>query len=434
MTRIVGLLSLTLICSTIAAQDANKKQQDKDTIRYIDISNPSKNSQYPPYMVDVPNVIPPSPEVATLFRYSEFAVNHSSGLANINIPIYTIKYGPITLPVSISYDHSGRRHGERTGSIGLGWAFNTGAMISRTINGKPDEQMTHMPLGDLTASTIMSNINNQYYSANQRASNFELMKDIYENTNNAFDSEYDIYTYFIPGHSGKFIIYNGSPMLLDNKPVIITGNGSPNHGFQITDDKGIKYTFRITEYTTGAYQAITAWGLDKVQSHDNKYTVTFGYHTMQTVHSASSQAFLNVRDRNAIMEQEQGGQPYVSNTNGFDEYYTSTSSYSYNMYRLNTINFVIGELEIESEAMSLSEPKINKIKLKNNNGATIQRICQFNRSMLDAAGYQKLDGMTWFKPDGTTVLERYSFEYNASSIQYINPHCDPIPTCMAVQG
>ena len=431
MTRIVGLLSLTLICSTIAAQDANKKQQDKDTIRFVDISKPPKpskdpNVQFPPYMLDIPNVIPPSPEVATLFRYSEFAVNHSSGLANINIPIYTIQYGPITLPISISYDHSGRRHGERTGSIGLGWALNTGGMISRTIHGKPDGQTTLLQL-DRTASTIMSNINNEYYSAGQRAYNFELMKDFYENTSNGYDSEYDIFTYYIPGHSGKFILYNGAPMLLDNKPVKITGDGSQNNAFRITDDKGIKYTFRLTEYaTTGAYEATTAWGIDKVESPDDQFTVTFNYNAMQTVHNVSSQTFLNVKDRNATMSQEPGSPAYTPNPNAFDEYYTSTSSYSYNMCRLDNIDFKTGKLEFEPVTGS-AEPRINRISLMinyNTYAYTTQRICSFGRSQSDAAGYQWLNTMTWYKPDGTTVLERYSFEYTPSSIQYANGDFD----------
>lgn len=89
--------------------------------------------------VNMPRMIPPSPETAALFRFSDIQVNHSSGIADVSIPLYTVENGPLSLPISISYHGGGRRQSDLTGPVGMGWILNAGGVISRTVFGEPDD-------------------------------------------------------------------------------------------------------------------------------------------------------------------------------------------------------------------------------------------------------------------------------------------------------
>lgn len=58
---------------------------------------------------ELPKVISPSPNVASLQKYGEIPVSNYTGVPNINIPIYTVKSGDIEVPISASYHSSGIR-------------------------------------------------------------------------------------------------------------------------------------------------------------------------------------------------------------------------------------------------------------------------------------------------------------------------------------
>lgn len=89
------------------------------------------------------NVIPPSPEVSLLMKQIEFPVSNFTGQPNINLPIYTIKEGSITIPIFISYHGGGMRINEYSGVVGYGWNLNAGGCISRTVYGLPDNVGTN---------------------------------------------------------------------------------------------------------------------------------------------------------------------------------------------------------------------------------------------------------------------------------------------------
>lgn len=377
----------------------------------------------------IPDVIFPSPEIATLFRYYEYAVNHSSGLPNIDIPVYTIQYGPLTVPVSISYDASGRRSGEKTGPVGLGWALNTGGMISRIINGKADE-MSSRPNElnqQITAATIMQYIGSG--TPYQRQTGFNLMRDIYEHLPSAMDSEYDIFTYVIPGHTGKFIINPNDQAvpLNSNSPVSISviKNGF-NLTFSITDDKGITYTFTQVEFcaTVGNSMTPTAWGISSIQSPGGKYTITFTYFN-STQYNTSAQLFLNIRDANKKTPYPEPGNQAIPNPNAYysDNTFSASAGPYYNK-RLSEIDFVTGKLSFEMEkpaGVVVDDSKIKNITITVNNA--FFRKCVFNTSLLDNAGYYKLDNLAWVDSNNLTQ-EQHRFEYNSSSVTSRNSPVD----------
>lgn len=76
-------------------------------------------------------------EVYQFERYGNAPVSQYTGRPNVTIPLYTIKYGDITVPLNLTYNSNGIRVDEEASQVGLGWYFSTG-MISQSIQGKDD--------------------------------------------------------------------------------------------------------------------------------------------------------------------------------------------------------------------------------------------------------------------------------------------------------
>lgn len=87
----------------------------------------------------LPRVIHSSPNAQNFERYGEVPVDYSTGVPNIDIPLYTIKGNKLTIPFSISYHASGIKVNDIASEIGLGWVLNGKGLISRTTNGRRDE-------------------------------------------------------------------------------------------------------------------------------------------------------------------------------------------------------------------------------------------------------------------------------------------------------
>jgi hypothetical protein len=55
------------------------------------------------------------------------------------IPIYTLKEGNLTVPISLVYDGSGVKVSEQPSTVGQNWQLQAGGNIVREVRGKPDE-------------------------------------------------------------------------------------------------------------------------------------------------------------------------------------------------------------------------------------------------------------------------------------------------------
>lgn len=88
-----------------------------------------------------PPVAIPSPNAANLGMYGQIPVNYFNGLPSIEIPIHAISEHGINLPISLSYHASGVRPDHHPGWVGLGWSLKAGGVITRSVNGEPDEKV-----------------------------------------------------------------------------------------------------------------------------------------------------------------------------------------------------------------------------------------------------------------------------------------------------
>ncbi len=130
-TFLVIIFHLFLIGSSFSQDYYN---DEIDTQRSASIINDALNFD---------NLIPPSPEASSLGIYGNVPVSEYTGTPNISVPIWNIESGNLSLPISLSYNASGIKVKDVASRVGLGWSLNAGGVITRVINGVPDNYGDH---------------------------------------------------------------------------------------------------------------------------------------------------------------------------------------------------------------------------------------------------------------------------------------------------
>jgi hypothetical protein len=224
---------------------------------------------------NLPTIVPPSPQAIQYNRYGEIPVGHTTGVPQIDIPIYTLSTGWIDIPVSISYHASGFRPREIPSPVGLGWVLNAGGIISRSVEMNPDYEDynpnhnwdTEMPLK--SAADIQSLKNGTKTFGTLSFHNYQNWDDwepfFFTSYTPHFDTRSDRYYYSYLGNNGvvRYNVDTKELTAIPYDPVKIEKTGNT---FLITDTKGIKYEFTQTGSVSvprkGAY--ISGWYLTKI--------------------------------------------------------------------------------------------------------------------------------------------------------------------------
>ncbi len=90
--------------------------------------------------LDKVNYIALSPEAAALHDAVNYPVEGNKGVPDISIPLYTVRYGKIAIPIVLRYSTSSAKvDGSTAPNVGFGWVLDVGGSINRVIKGKPDE-------------------------------------------------------------------------------------------------------------------------------------------------------------------------------------------------------------------------------------------------------------------------------------------------------
>ncbi|UIR57752.1 hypothetical protein LZQ00_07990 [Sphingobacterium sp. SRCM116780] len=251
-------------------------------------------------VVELPNVIPPSPNAQTFIKYGNFPVSNYTGVPDISVPIYNISLKDITLPITLSYNSSGIRVEEEASRVGLGWVLNAGGLITHNIresndfysydylnnpadNDLPDlkginpndytikqnyQFILHNP--NANSSTGTNPLDNYYRvvqdPVNKTAIPFSLpsnltydkfiagISSLYNDPELGYDFEPDIFNYNFLGYSGKFIVLRNGQVLKekeDNLKIEYTVNSTVTTtdvaSWKVTTPDGTKYYFNETE-------------------------------------------------------------------------------------------------------------------------------------------------------------------------------------------
>jgi hypothetical protein len=185
---------------------------------------------------ELPTIIPPSPEAASLGKFTEVPVSHYTGVPNISIPIYTINAKGISIPIGLSYHARGIQVGEMPSKVGLGWALSYGGSMSRQIRDNADES-AHGYFNN--ASTIDGALAST--TARQTIGTREADDPF------TYDTDPDKFIYNANGTSGNFFFNYKDLKPLINKygDVKITHfmvNGEIDR-FEVIDANGVTYYF-----------------------------------------------------------------------------------------------------------------------------------------------------------------------------------------------
>jgi YD repeat-containing protein len=341
---------------------------------------------------ELPKILLPSPQSQQFFKQFEFPANNPNGTINYSIPIYEVKCGSLSLPISLSYVSGGTKMYDDPGEIGRNWSLNAGGRISRTIYGKPDYNM----------SDSVPTINNNDGSI----TNFEIrnyVTNVYD-PGHAWDAEPDIYSYSFGNTSGKFLYtqdfatgYDFKPYLIPEKPYKIIVGGTR---WTIVDDTGITYNYETYEQfsTTGSvnFGAITARHLNSIISADKKDTIRIDYEPrFQACNSQTAMSM--VRDNNTATDVNIGS-PGNYNYTGLN-YIGETYSSNYNTY----VTMVPKNIYFKGGKITFNDG-IEYIKIYDKNNNLVKQI------QLVKGGNDHLSELR-FKDINANTVEKYSFEY-----------------------
>lgn len=243
------------------------------TLLFLSVVNGQNNQPSDRYV----NLNIKSPGVSDFIKYGNLTSANYTGELKVDIPLLNINI-PNQSPIeaSLTYVGSGFKPGKRNGIVGQNWFLNVGGMITRKINGMPDDKKGEPAINGSSSYTngflvgIANKIHNPndvfYFSSTTgyTASNYEryLFGNSTQNQTSAanYETEPDVFTFNFNGINGKFFMGNdGVVRVITDSPnslkidlselafqEIVTTTGSrpktPSR-IKITDDQGNLYLF-----------------------------------------------------------------------------------------------------------------------------------------------------------------------------------------------
>ena len=234
-----------------------------------------------PVATDIDNVVMPAPTAAALGQYVDVPVSHYTGVPNINVPLYTIEEGPLSLPISMSYHGGGINVAAPSSWTGTGWSLQAGGIITRSIRGIFDDK-------------------NHGYQSFSHPLDINSRSERLRVGSGSLDSEPDIFSFNFLGYTGKFyftgetftsiVTLPSSDIEIEPKSengkligFIIAGTDGTRYHFGKTDqDQPVNYAMESTDIfgTSSSYNSAgygTSWYLTKIVSADHNYTINLKY-------------------------------------------------------------------------------------------------------------------------------------------------------------
>lgn len=370
----------------------------------------------------IPQQVPTSPNVASLGKFGDYKVSYFSGLPEISIPIYEIKSGSISIPITLSYHAAGVKPTDVASWVGLGWALSAGGHISRSVKKLPDELYYYSNVLNANAS---------------ECTDFGYLNDLALGYK---DSEPDIFSFNYPGGgSGKFILSQGgaAPYQIPAsakvvKPYFTGGTYGSFPKFEIIDESGMLYRFGTssqggtsTEYTSsttgGAPQinATTAWNLMDVVAPNSNDQVFFSYQDVGTATTwDKSYSYTVMQSCYSVA----ASCPFP-----YDNLQNVTSSSTINQQGVHFITFKNGKVEfvlnndLRSDNQQMhSLDRINIYSLVNGT-YILQKTAKFVYSYFTLASgstsFLKLDAVQFLDNTGK-LIQQYKLTYHTNSFSW----------------
>ena len=379
-----------------------------------------------------------TPNAAAISKFIDIPVSYHTGVPNIGIPIGTISEGSLSLPISINYNSSGIRVDELASSIGLGWALNSGGVISRSVVGAPDESGSGFytnpgyPTGlkDGDACTIDPNCATTLSGTGQNTPCLNCQSLEADIVNQRKDAESDIFNFSFGGYSGKFVFDNNGKLIMLTANDLKVDYSQWGTKWIFTTPQGVKYYFGAFG-TRSAYEsalvspsgnlASSSWYLERIESADSQHWIDLDYVT-------ENYTYKKLGDH-TFTSYPTDAQTYVE-SNPFN----SSVIFTVQAMRLSTIRTSSGIESADFATNSISRTDlstgsaqaINQIQLHD---GTFCKVFNFQQSYFtSAASYWtgdgsaslsrlRLDGLQEVScANGSLSIPPYTFTYNSTPL------------------
>ena len=138
-TIIIASLLVSTVYNAVANDDTTWIRPDSFLIPVDTIYVDNLPCNYVADEITFPTVTPKSPEASAFQKYGETEINEYTGNPAISIPLYTLSYKGIEVPLSLTYDGGGIQVSQEASWVGLGWSLNVGGCINYVCQGGNDQ-------------------------------------------------------------------------------------------------------------------------------------------------------------------------------------------------------------------------------------------------------------------------------------------------------
>ncbi|SHN01453.1 YD repeat-containing protein [Cyclobacterium lianum] len=362
-----------------------------------------------------------TPNVAAMEKFGNYPVNLYTGLPDISISIFEITSGPLKVPIRLSYHASGIKYTDQASWVGLGWSLLGGGFISRNVHNKPDE------------NSFLRNANDYSIASAPDCNNYE-----YKRLSVAIiDREADLFSYQLPGKSGKFYLRQtgAEPFLFPNVPLRVSHSQNLDE-FEIVDENGIIYLFgkssnddQATEYITsgGTEGHVATWYLMEMRAPDTDDFISFSYQNVGKSYQQAVSNSMTLLDDCSFLPNNELDCPQMD-TN-IATLYTSTSS---TQLGLSEIRFKTGMVKFVLGSKRLDQPGLNhldRIEVYERTGENYQLIKQYEFDLdqyfqdrrLSKNYRLKLDAIR-IKDGVNTMIGSHTFDYFTNYFSWDKPN------------
>lgn len=338
------------------------------------------------YDGSIPQVTTVTPNSAALFKMTQRPQGSYTGTTPIQIPLYEVWAGDLSVPVTLNYSNGGIRVEEIASWVGLGWSLSAGGRITRIMNWVPDDAAANG--GMLHASLKPSGFPGTTPFVNYTAA-----------LSGGLDIEPDVFLFDCNGMSGKFFFdEEGSPHIVSQQSISIESRMINNviEGWIITDQNGIKYYFGMDKEGTVNY----------VESTSVTYTGTVGASIPNP--SSSYISTWHLTEINDLNEENEIRFTYVSQFSRF----TTTSS---SQMPVGLIGLDCNDWEGLNEEVLVTNETYEYLLSKIEGGSSVLQFAS-SANRLDMAGGRRLDEISLYDKNNVFLRKnRLHYDYFSSA-------------------
>lgn len=375
-----------------------------------------------------------SPQTYNFTKYGNTPVSYFNGKIDLRVPIYTYEDKDFNIPIFLGYNSSGFKPNQREGIVGLNWFLNAGGVITRRVNGFPDDTEGIFDIENIKLHGFYYGIKNKLLNTINKTNIHDIGKfwsNLYYNlTINKCEFQSDEYTVNAPGLNGTFYIENdGNVHFVGGKNYRVdlsnyslqesSGTEINSSTIIITNDQGYKYYFggniqylEISYPFSGIYtpdqagrSIINGWHLTKILAPNGR-SVKYFYNSYDLDNDVAekkapdSKHFLLDYYTIDIKEAASGHTDFLTKSIGYSSSYSSES----NIYQVLKTVYLKG-IQIDSVDINFSYQ---------------QRTNKFYTDLLGRTDYDQLTLML----DSVNVkyknntLKRYALQYSYAGSRY----------------